>query len=175
MTQELLKLETLSEAYADALAGDMDLRKELKNQQIHAINLRDHFEPYQEKLGNSLYYYKSGLKERETTIAPDGSFAIGKTLYKPLEYNFRNGGDAEAGNTLDYLKEALSKENVRDYMGIGNLTPQETSKLVKGTPQYKLISGLVNNNYLKTTKNKDLQKKYNEVIQLYNEWNKIRN
>ena len=175
--QRLKKLEQLTEEYANVIANDKDLKREVDVQVMTAERMRDYIEPYtsavQSSLGSSLYY-SGGKKVHETTLDNDGNIVIGKNAFSPDTYNFRNGDTTEAKSILDYVVSALKPENIKKYMDTTNMTDREKKSILANTPVYKLMTKLINNQALSKSKDKDVVDKYKDMKDVYSHWNNIR-
>ncbi len=175
--QRLKKLEQLTEEYANVIANDKDLKREVDTQVMTAERMRDYIEPYtsavQSSLGSSLYY-SGGKKVHETTLDNNGNIVIGKNAFAPDTYNFRNGDKTEAKSILDYVVSALKPENIKKYMDTTNMTDREKKSILANTPVYKLMSKLINNQALSKSKDKDVIDKYKDLKDVYSHWNNIR-
>ena len=176
--QRLKKLEQLITDYADIIAKDTSLKREVDTQIMVAERMRDYIEPYsanvKSSLGNSLYYSNNGTKIHQTTLDNGGNLVVGKVAFDPNTYNFRNGGDTEAQSMLDYVNQSVDPQNIKKYMDTTNMTDREKKSILVNTPLYKLMTKLVNNQYLKNSKNKDVANKYKDMVAIYTRWNNIR-
>ena len=176
--QRLKKLEQLITDYADIIAKDTSLKREVDTQIMVAERMRDYIEPYsanvKSSLGNSLYYSNNGTKTHQTTLDNGGNLVVGKVAFDPNTYNFRNGGDTEAQSMLDYVNQSVDPQNIKKYMDTTNMTDREKKSILVNTPLYKLMTKLVNNQYLKNSKNKDVANKYKDMVAIYTRWNNIR-